>query len=340
MRRFALILILALLPIGCDPSSGTVRPTHDQLVMREHLEEYRAKARSTGYYFDVSQYISQLVNAQGESKAEYPDMDWAKLNAEAEGMIDKLAASASGDPSKEANVTSLRAGLMLVTGRANEAIALVEGLHERAPSFQTAFSLIYTHVAAGVPMADAPGFCAAHRSLATDDTEVFLYLQACAELIPSGSIAESLAWASEADRELYAQTEARNQASEDEIDRLNRMDAERERELANSSSSSSTGSSDPGAGSSGSSGSAPSSVSITLRNTCPSTVKLFFGDKPGFGSGKYSSASSNTSTNMSFRPGDMIWIVDDSQKGVSSTTISASTRTIEITSSCTSLSSK
>ncbi|MGB1012701.1 MAG: hypothetical protein ACPG4T_01105, partial [Nannocystaceae bacterium] len=85
---------------------------------------------------------------------------------------------------------------------------------------------------------------------------------------------------------------------------------------------------------------APSVVSITLRNACPNTVKIFFGDKPKFGSGTYSSMSSNSSTSKSMRPGDMIWIVDDSQNGLSSATVSASTRKVEITSSCTGLTAR
>ncbi len=76
-------------------------------------------------------------------------------------------------------------------------------------------------------------------------------------------------------------------------------------------------------------------VSVTLRNSCRETVPLFFGDNPGFGSGTYSSLSSNTVTSRSFSEGDMIWIVDDSRRGISSVTVSRGSRTIEITSACT-----
>jgi len=82
----------------------------------------------------------------------------------------------------------------------------------------------------------------------------------------------------------------------------------------------------------------PRPVSVTLRNTCSETVKIFFGDKPKFGSGTYSSLSSNSSTSHSFMPGDMFWIVDDSQNGVSSFTVADGTRKIEVQSGCTSLS--
>jgi hypothetical protein len=80
---------------------------------------------------------------------------------------------------------------------------------------------------------------------------------------------------------------------------------------------------------------APSVVRISLRNTCSQTVKLFFGDKPKFGSGTYTTIGSNTITSYSMKPGDMLWIVDDSQNGISSVTASPGTNTVEITQSCT-----
>lgn len=84
----------------------------------------------------------------------------------------------------------------------------------------------------------------------------------------------------------------------------------------------------------------PRPVSVTLRNTCSETVKIFFGDKPKFGSGTYSSLSSNSSTSHSFMPGDMFWIVDESQNGVSSVTIADNTRTVEVGSGCASLNAR
>ena len=85
---------------------------------------------------------------------------------------------------------------------------------------------------------------------------------------------------------------------------------------------------------------APTTVSVALRNGCSETVKLFFGEKPKFGSGRYSSLSSNTRTNQTFKPGDMLWIVDDGQNGVESVTVEASTKEIEIASSCDSFRTK
>ncbi|MCA9695760.1 MAG: hypothetical protein KC636_39650, partial [Myxococcales bacterium] len=61
----------------------------------------------------------------------------------------------------------------------------------------------------------------------------------------------------------------------------------------------------------------------------------FFGDKPKFGSGTYSSLSANTTTSKQMQQGDMIWIVDDSQNGLSSFSAGAGSQTVEILPSCT-----
>jgi len=74
---------------------------------------------------------------------------------------------------------------------------------------------------------------------------------------------------------------------------------------------------------------------VTLRNSCKQTVKVFFGDKPKFGSGRYSSMSSNSLTSATFQPGDMLWIVDDGQNGLSAVTVAEGMREIEILEGCT-----
>lgn len=74
----------------------------------------------------------------------------------------------------------------------------------------------------------------------------------------------------------------------------------------------------------------PSTVSVTIKSDCKDTVKVFYGDKPKFGSGKYSTVSSNSRSSHTFQPGDMFWIVDDSQNGVSSVTVEEGTREIKV----------
>ncbi|MEO8840249.1 MAG: hypothetical protein ABI591_14655 [Kofleriaceae bacterium] len=81
-------------------------------------------------------------------------------------------------------------------------------------------------------------------------------------------------------------------------------------------------------------------VSVTIRSACSKTVKVFFGDKPKFGSGTYSSIDSNSVSSHSFRPGEQLWIVDESENGLGSAQVSASTHELEVSSSCTAISSR
>ena len=81
-------------------------------------------------------------------------------------------------------------------------------------------------------------------------------------------------------------------------------------------------------------------VSVTIRSSCNKTVKVFYGDKPKFGSGTYSSISSNSVQSHSFQEGDLFWIVDESENGISSASICRGTRELEIGSSCSGISSR
>lgn len=104
-----------------------------------------------------------------------------------------------------------------------------------------------------------------------------------------------------------------------------------------SSSGSSQESSSGGSTSSAAGGGAPAPagpVSVTIRSSCPSTVKVFYGDDPGFGSGTQSSVDSNSVESHTFNAGDMFWIIDDSEKGITSTTVGPTTSEIDIGSSC------
>jgi hypothetical protein len=85
---------------------------------------------------------------------------------------------------------------------------------------------------------------------------------------------------------------------------------------------------------------APTTASVTIRSACSKTAKVFYGEKPGFSSGTQSSISSNSVQSKTFRVGDLMWVTDDSGKPLDSVQIDANTRQIEITSSCSGLSSR
>ena len=79
----------------------------------------------------------------------------------------------------------------------------------------------------------------------------------------------------------------------------------------------------------------PERVSVTIRSACRSTVPVFYGTRPKYGSGTQSSISSNSVSSKMFRAGDMIWLTDDSGGGLTSVTIAPGMSTIHIDSSCT-----
>lgn len=90
-----------------------------------------------------------------------------------------------------------------------------------------------------------------------------------------------------------------------------------------------------GAGTASSSG--PKTVSVTIRSACANTVPVFYGAKPKFGSGTRSTVSSNSVSNKTFEPGDVVWVTDAKEEGLGSVTISDTTREIEIGSDCRSI---
>ena len=63
-------------------------------------------------------------------------------------------------------------------------------------------------------------------------------------------------------------------------------------------------------------------------------MRLFEGDKPKFGSGTYSTIGANNIRSFSGFAGKTIWIVDASDNGVSSYSLSAGRHDLVITRSC------
>jgi len=86
--------------------------------------------------------------------------------------------------------------------------------------------------------------------------------------------------------------------------------------------------------------SAPLTVSVSIRSACPKTAKVFYGDKPKFGSGTSSTVSSNSVSNKTFRTGDMMWVVDEKDEGLASVKVVDGMKELEIGSDCKSIKSK
>jgi hypothetical protein len=75
-------------------------------------------------------------------------------------------------------------------------------------------------------------------------------------------------------------------------------------------------------------------VSVTIRSACPNQVRVFYGDKPKFGSGTYSTIDSNSVNSHTFQPGEMLWVVDGTDNGLGGIAVTADTRELEIAASC------
>ena len=109
--------------------------------------------------------------------------------------------------------------------------------------------------------------------------------------------------------------------------------AERERERERDRMAASTSSNSRPAASS-------SHFSMSLKNECRQTVKLFIGDKPKYGSGTSTSVSSNSINSYSGMGPKTYWIVDSSGNGLSSYTARPGSNSVRILPSCTGFASR
>lgn len=170
--------------------------------------------------------------------------------------------------------------------------------------------------------------CKAAYGAQKSDSDRLLVLDVCAPYDPS------LAWAPAAARSLYRDEQAARQA---EAEARAKAEADRQAAEAAAAAQRQTVTTAPtsSSGASSSSPAAPTVTSVRLHNSCSKTVRLFYGDKPKYGSGTYSTLGANTTESRTFQPGDMIWIVDESQNGISSISVGGASMNVEITSSCT-----
>lgn len=209
-----------------------------------------------------------------------------------------------------------RGSLYASTARPDEArAALDRSLQLR----QTAYAL---NLLLPLAPAEAPTRCKSAYGAQKTDADRLMVLDTCASYDPS------LAWAPAAGKTLYQKEQAARQA--DALARQAAAQAEADQRAAAAA---------PPAysapASSSSAPSAPTTTSVRLHNSCSQTVRLFFGDKPKYGSGTTSTLGANNTTSMTFRPGDMIWIVDASDNGLSSLSVGGTSMNVEILSSCT-----
>ncbi|MEZ4298369.1 MAG: hypothetical protein R3B70_25685 [Polyangiaceae bacterium] len=308
------------------------------------VDKARAKAKATPGGVDEARTFAEAISAAITLGAlERRQISPDTLLAEAS---DALEASVIAFPDQKAEAMFSKGSMYLAAGKTDDAVTALRASMDARPSPRACVTLIAELDKQGDPKKEIVPLCKKTRPSVSDEETKFNLLDACLEHTHATSVDEGLKWAGLVDIRFYKEYTIRIQAENEARRRDEEARAERERADAAARaeearrrqaqmSSQSMGSS--GSGSSGnSSGSSASSGPwrVTLHNECKQTVKLFLGKKPKWGSGTYTSIGSNTISSYSGSPGDMIWIVDDGQNGLSSLSPSGTQR-VKILSGCT-----
>lgn len=316
MRPRLAALLLCVPLAGCATVLQAVTEKQAQLVSglwTRQLDTARAQIQAApGQYAPTATFTYTVISWAGSGTM--PAEQQAALIAEAEGY---LQATLQADPTSAWAAHNDLGRLRLAAGDPAAAIAAFQASQASTPNVAALDDWLRAVAASGGQIADT---CAGLGETAAPDM-MFDLLNTCK------AHGDSLAWADAGAIAAY-QAEAERRAA---------AQAARQAELAAAapaySAPAPSGSS--ASSSSSSTSSPPARASISLKNGCSQTVKLFFGDKPKYGSGRYTTIGANNITSESMAPGDMIWIVDDSQNGLSSFTAGSGSQRVEINSSCT-----
>ncbi len=293
------------------------------------LDEARQKVKaSPGSAEDARSLAQQVLVVHQLGVVERAKLDSNMLVKEA---IDALDAADATKPETKAEVLFSKGALLLSLNRTDEGVAALRESMAAKPSPRACVLLVGELDKQGDPQKEIIPLCTKAVPNAASDESRYAVLDACLRHSHGKSVDEGLKWAGKDQvafykdyaRKIEEENEARRREEDErsarmraEMDASRRRDDERRQQQGQSSSA-------PG----------PSGWSLTLHNDCPRTVKLFLGQKPKWGSGTYTSLGSNNTTSYSGNAGDMIWIVDESENGLSSLSPSGSQR-MKITSGC------
>lgn len=76
-------------------------------------------------------------------------------------------------------------------------------------------------------------------------------------------------------------------------------------------------------------GAAASTIEVTLRNSCPESVMLWFGPTPGTGEGRLMGLGSTNTATVRVKQGEQLWLLDRERNGTAGITVDASMREVE-----------
>ncbi len=327
---------------SAEEQKATAQSRVDDALIRQHEQ---AVAR-----FEKSPTLRAAVTSAGlvgllhdKGVVDRKGLDSSQLVTHAETRLEAgLLADKEKTKDGKTMVLMARGGMLLAAGRAGEAVALLEEAFVATPKAGVAGALLAAYDKTDAPKEKVADVCAKARPQAKDDEALFGLLHMCIERLgredlPFPKAKQDLAFydaesarQAEENAQRRAEEQARSERRRAEMDERRRQDDEA-RAAARKS----------GGGSSGSSSSGGSShYSVTLKNECGKSVRLFFGQKPKFGSGTYSSIGSNTIQSKSGSVGDMIWIVDGSDNGISSYSPRSGSQNVVITQGCSGFASR
>ena len=246
--------------------------------------------------------------------------------------VDDAGAALDAVSDDKSQALAVKGNLLLSAGREADGVAALEASLADKPNLWATPRLLPALMAQGKRDRVVEHCRAVRKALTTDEERVAL-LTDCTHALGDAS------WASKDDQALLARVQAadaeraaaeRAAADQRRAEDRAALDASFSKPSGGgASSASASGSSDGGGG---------GTVSVQIRCTCGKTVPVFYGDKPKYGSGTKSSCSSNSVSSKTFQTGDMMWLIDESENGLGSVTVSSATRNIEV--SCTSISAR
>ncbi|OGQ10478.1 MAG: hypothetical protein A2138_04785 [Deltaproteobacteria bacterium RBG_16_71_12] len=244
--------------------------------------------------------------------------------------IDDAAGALDAASDDRSQALAVKGNLLLSAGRVDDGVAALEASLADKPNLWATPRLFPALITQGKADRVLTHCRAVRKAIRTDEERLALLGDCHAALGDS-------TWASKEDQQLFAAAQA--QANARAAAERAAWDEQRAQERAALDASfSKPNGSGGGTASPAASGGGAATVSVQIRCTCGKTVPVFYGDKPKYGSGTRSSCSSNSVSSKTFGVGDMMWLIDDSENGLGSVSVSSATRTIEV--GCTSISAR
>jgi hypothetical protein len=279
-------------------------------------------------------YADALIAGLQANYNQVNRIDWTQYAKDAAQVLQ--ASSANAAPEVAADAMIKRAALLSALGDTAGATQAVKDGFAKSHTYLTGVAMVGVY-RTEKKSADAQALCEKTRPMAKSEDDVYKLISECLQAVEEKDTAEhALPWAAAEDIAMYkqrAQEEAdrrlaQRQAEEQRDAEMRQQEANRASEAQNQQNQQNQ----PGSNEPGSSG----PVSFSMRNSCHETVKLFYGKTPKYGSGHTDSMSGNSVHSEMQQPGTMIWIIDDSENGIASFSVSQGIHELEIGPSCTS----